>query len=90
VASIGSVNQETLRCSSAGTAKRVTHLGRQFPKLDVLDVPSPPDIDTLSYVLAGVGMSANESLVMKYFARGLPAYFLPITRAKSSTELRGR
>jgi hypothetical protein len=42
------------------------------------------------YVLAGVGTSANESLVMKYFARGLPAYFLPITRAKSSTELRGR
>lgn len=31
-----------------------------------------------------------ESLLMKYFARGLPAYFLPITRAKSSTELRGR
>lgn len=30
------------------------------------------------------------SLVMKYLAMGVPAYFLPINRAKSSTELRGR
>ena len=30
------------------------------------------------------------SLVMKYLARGVPAHFLPITRAKSSTELRDR
>lgn len=32
----------------------------------------------------------HGSLVMKYLARGVPAYFSPITRAKSSTELRGR
>src|SRR5215471_14414425 len=33
---------------------------------------------------------ASHSLVMKYLARGVPVYFSPITRAKSSTELRGR
>src|SRR4051794_14271690 len=32
----------------------------------------------------------QASLVMKYLARGVPAYFSPINRAKSSTELRGR
>ena len=32
----------------------------------------------------------HGSLVMEYLARAVPAYFLPLTRAKSSTELRGR
>jgi hypothetical protein len=32
----------------------------------------------------------QDSLVMKYLARGVPANFLPIKLAKSSTELRGR
>ncbi len=32
----------------------------------------------------------QDSLVMNYSAMGVPAYFLPIMRAKSSTELRGR
>lgn len=32
----------------------------------------------------------QDSLVMKYLASGVPAYFSPIRRAKSSTELRGR
>jgi hypothetical protein len=32
----------------------------------------------------------HGSLVMKYEARGAPAYFLPVNRTKSSAELRGR